>query len=190
MKNILAENLLRFGVKNLSEFEKQSLQESDFVPGQTQPTTTDPRVAIIQQWGGKLVTKTGKFTANPATDIEKPSLDRLLPLDGKGFVEFELMFNPPLVSVSKENVAFAKYKYNFKNDTWLASSGDIKSGNIQPYKWTSRHPGQGDLGDWSQYDYDVRDVMKNMEIAVNNSFIKTLKFNLGQPTPSKPETKN
>jgi hypothetical protein len=37
MKNILAENLLRFGVKNLSEADKQKVQEQ-FKPGQTQET--------------------------------------------------------------------------------------------------------------------------------------------------------
>ena len=35
MKNILAENLLRFGVKNLSEADKQKVQEQ-FEPGETQ----------------------------------------------------------------------------------------------------------------------------------------------------------
>ena len=35
MRNILAENLLRFGVKNLSEADKQKVQEQ-FEPGETQ----------------------------------------------------------------------------------------------------------------------------------------------------------
>lgn len=37
MKNILAENLLRFGVKNLSEADRQKVQEQ-FEPGETQET--------------------------------------------------------------------------------------------------------------------------------------------------------
>jgi len=175
MKNILAENLLRFGAKNLSESDRTRLQE------QTPPeAAADPRVAIIQQWADKPVTKTGKFAAVPQ-DAGKP--DHALKLDGKGFVEFQLRINPPLVSIYKTRVTFAKYKYNFTNDTWLSSSGDLKSGNIQPYTWA-----QGN--EWSQSDYDVSNIMKDMEISVNNPFIKALKLNLGQPTPGKPATQN
>jgi hypothetical protein len=209
MKNTLAENLLRFGVKNLSESSRKKLIEqatqeptgsaatsaptaaptdppapppapTDPAAPPPAPTTTDPRVAIIQQWGNQLITKTGKLVASPQLSAEKNEYERRLKLDGQGTVEFELKFDPPLLSTYKTNVTYAKYKYNFNNDTWLASSGDMKSGNIQPYIWA-----QGN--EWSQSDYDVQNIIKNMEIGVNNKFIRTLKSQLGQPTPITPK---
>jgi hypothetical protein len=52
MKNTLAENLLRFGVKNLSESEKQSLQEQ-----------ADPA------WIIKLGKDIGQYTGNPSGQV-------------------------------------------------------------------------------------------------------------------------
>jgi len=185
MKNTLAENLLRFGVKNLSESDIKKLQEQTPTttppatppaqaaqPNAATPATTNPLEELGKKWADKQV-------ANNIF-IGEYNKDKTFVASGE-FVEFTTRFPKDLMTTYKQKISSARYKYNPTKNVSINSAGREEPG-VLPYTWTL-YDDTLKTKEWSNYDYGT--PIEQMEIPKNSPFLKDLKFYFNQ-TATKP----
>lgn len=191
MKNTLAENLLRFGVKNLSEADIKKLHEQ--TPPTTPPATAPPAQAaqpnaatpaanpldeLAKKWADQQVAK------NIVMGIYNKDKTLVASGTNQEFIEFQTTFPKRLVTTYKQTISGAKYKYNPTKHTSINSAGREVPGAV-PYTW-NLYDSVTHEGEWSNYDYGT--PIDQMEIPKNSPFLRDLKFYSDQKAakPSQP----